>query len=302
MRTKSLFLIFLLGSLVFFSGCLREYNNVEVTSVDIMSSPQDKGAILTVTPYIQNNQNSDTGILTLQVKIREPSSNLMVAEKDSDIGYIKGKSGSSSSVTMTVSNAGEYGVEVLVLEGGKTIAQSYSSVLVKPKPGPGEPADIKLTDMNLVVTKIYNDASGALVDVSPGIYNQGGDSKPLTVEVTARVDAYTAYTKTDDIGIIKGASRVRGKVTFDIPRNREYTFSVSVTESGKNVVGGTVPDKIKLSEVKFNTPMTYVLVEEGKPVAAAATATSRPKEPGFEITMAMIGILIVYGICHRIRR
>ncbi len=256
MNPKFLILIFLLGSLVFFSGCLREYNNVEITSVDIMSSPQDDGAKLTITPYIQNNQNSDTGVLTLQVKIREPSSNLIVAEKDSDIGYIKGKSGTSGSVTMTVSNAGEYGVEVLVLEGGKTISQSYSSVLVKPKPGPGEPADIKLTDMNLVITKIYNDASSAIVDVSPGIYNQGGDSKPLTVEVTARVDAYTAYTKTDEIGIIKGSSKLRGKVTLDIPRNKGYTLSVSVIESGKKVVGGTVHDKIKLSEVKFKTPMT----------------------------------------------
>ena len=295
MNPKFLFLIFLLGSLVFFSGCLREYNNVEITSVDIMSSPQDDGTKLTITPYIQNNQNSDTGVLTLQVKIREPSSNLIVSEKDSDIGYIKSKSGTTGSVTMTVSNVGEYGVEVLVLEGGKTIAQSYSSVVVKPKPGPGEPADIKLTDMNLVITKIYNDASSAIVDVSPGIYNQGGDSKPLTVEVTARVDAYTAYTKTDEIGIIKGGSNLRGKVTLDIPRNKEYTFSVSVFESGRKVVGGTVHDKIKLSEVKFNTPMTYVFVEEGKPVA---TATPKPT-PGFEIMISMIGILIVYGICHK---
>jgi hypothetical protein len=297
MNPKFLFLIFLLGTLVFFSGCLREYNNVE-TSVDIMSSPQDDGAKLTITSYIQNNQNSDTGLLALQVKIREPSSNLIVAEKDLDIGYIKGKSGTSASVTMTVSNAGEYGVEILVLEGGKTISQSYSSVVVKPKPGPGEPADIKLTDMNLVITKLYNDASSAIVDVSPGIYNQGGDSKPLTIEVTARVDAYTAYTKTDEIGIIKGSSKLRGKVTLDIPRNKEYTFSISVIESGRKVVGGTLPDKIKLSEVKFNTPMTYVLVEEGKPVAAA---TPKPT-PGFEIMMAVIGILIVYGICHRARR
>ncbi len=290
-HTKFLFLIFILSSLIF-SGCLKEYDNVVITSVDVMSSPQADGTKLTITPYVQNNQDADTGILTLQVKIREPSTNLIVAEKNSDIGYIKSKSSYSNSVSLTVSNPGEYGIDVQVLEGAKILAQYYTPVNVKATPGPGQPADIKLTDMNLVITKFVNDATSAVVEISPGIYNQGGDSQPLTVEVTARVDPYTAYTQSDELGVIKSTNRVRGKVSFVLPRNKEYSFSVNVIENGKTLVRGNVNEKVKLNNIKFNTPMTYVIIEEGKPIAT-------PKEPGFELAIALIGILLVYSIRMR---
>lgn len=289
--TRFLFLIFILGSLIF-SGCLREYDNVVITSVDVMSSPQADGTKLTITPYVQNNQNTDTGILTLQVKIREPSTNLIVAEKNSDIGYIKSKSSYSNSVSLTVPNPGEYGIEVQVIEGAKILAQYYTPVNVRATPGQGQPADIKLTDMNLVITKFVNDATSAVVEISPGIYNQGGDSQPLTVEVTARVDPYTAYTQSDELGVIKSTNRVRGKVSFVLPRNKEYSFSVNVVESGKTIVTGNVNEKVKLNNIKFNTPMTYVIIEEGKPIAT-------PQEPGFGLAIALIGILLVYSIRMR---
>lgn len=137
MRIRFLFFILIISSIIF-SGCLREYDNVVITSVDVMSSPQENGTKLTVTPYVQNNLNTDTGLLTLMIKIKEPSTNLIVAEKDSDIGYIKSKSYSSNSISMTVANPGEYGVEVQVFEGGKLVAQNYVPVTVKQKPGPGE--------------------------------------------------------------------------------------------------------------------------------------------------------------------
>lgn len=156
--------------------------------------------------------------------------------------------------------------------------------------------------MNLIVTKIYNDGTGAFVDVSPAIYNDGGDSKSLTMEVTARIDQYTSYTKSDDLGIVKGTSGVRGKVSFDIPRNREYTFTVNVMENGKIAASGSVSNKIKLNELKYNTPVTFILVEEGKPVTAAATmAPGASKQPGFEIAFALISVLIVYSIRTIIR-
>jgi len=291
MRIRFLFFILIISSIIF-SGCLREYDksdNIVITSVDVMSSQQEDGTKLTVTPYVQNNLNKDTGVLTVRIKIKEPSTNLIAAEKDSDIGYIKSKSYSYNSISMTVANPGEYGVEVQVFEGGKLVAQNYVPVTVKQKSGPGQPSDIKLLDMNLVVTKIYSDSTAALVDVSPGVYNQGGDSSQLTIEVTARVDPYTAYTKSDDIGIVKGGESRRAKVTFDLPRNREYSFEVSAIESGKTVISSKVNEKIKLNEIKYNVPKTYSLVEEGKPVAAATT-----KEPGFEAAFAVVGILLIY--------
>jgi len=289
MRIRSLFFIFILGGIIL-SGCIREYDEVVITSVDVMSSPQDGGTKLRITPYVQNNLNADTGTLTLRIKIKEPSTNLIVAEMDSDLGYIKSKSSAYNSISMTVADPGEYMVEVQVFEGGKLLAQNYAPVTVKQKPGPGEPSDIKLMDMNLVVTKIYSDGSGALVDVSPGIYNQGGDSGTLAIEVTARVDQYTQYLRSDEIGIVKGSESRRGKATFDIPRNREYSFTVSVVESGKTVTSAKVNEKIKLNELKYNIPVTYVLVEEGKPVA---TATPK-REPGFEVAIALSGIIMIY--------
>lgn len=288
MRIRFLFFILILGGIIL-SGCIREYDEVVITSVDVMSSPQDDGTKLTVTPYVQNNLNTDTGTLTLRIKIKEPSTNLIVEEKDSDLGYIKSKSSAYNSISMTVADPGEYKVEVQVFEGGKLLAQNYASVTVKQKPGPGQQSDIKLMDMNLVVTKIYSDGSAALVDVSPGIYNQGGDSRPVTIEVTARVDQYTQYTKSDDIGIVKGSESRRGKVTFDIPRNREYSFAVSVVESGKTLTSAKVNEKTKLNELKYNIPVTYVLVEEGKPVA-----TTPKREPGFEVAIALAGIMMIY--------
>lgn len=292
MRIKLLFFVLILSGIIL-SGCIREYDEVVITSVDVMSSQQDDGTKLTVTPYVQNNLNTDTGALTLRIKIKEPSTNLIVAEKDSDMGYIKSKSSAYNSISMTVADPGEYMVEVQVFEGGKLLAQNYAPVTVKQKPGPGQPSDIKLMDMNLVVTKIYSDGSGALVDVSPGIYNQGGDSGALTIEVTARVDQYTQYTRSDDIGIVKGSESRRSKVTFDIPRNREYSFAVSVVESGKTVTSAKVNEKIKLNELKYNMPVTYVLVEEGKPAAAATTKKS---EPGFEVAIGLAGIIMIYLI------
>jgi hypothetical protein len=79
-------------------------------------------------------------------------------------------------------------------------------------------------------------------------------------------------------------------VTFDIPRNREYSFEVSAVENGKTVMSTKVNEKIKLSEIKYNIPKTYSLVEEGKPVATAA----EKNEPGFEAAFAVVGILLIY--------
>jgi hypothetical protein len=292
-----IFLIFILGSL-FFSGCLKEEGSVFITSTDVMYSQEGDGTILTVTPYIRNDMSTDTGILSVKVNIKEPSTNLIVASKDSNIGYIKSKNSASNSLSLKVTDPGEYAIEVLVFEGSKLMTQSYTQVTVKAKPEQGQPSDIKLTDMTLLITKI-NDASTAVVEISPGIYNQGGDSKPLTIEVTAQTDPYYTIVQSDSINVVKSTNRVRSKVTFiSMPRNKEYTFSVKVLENGREVALAKVPDKIKLNTIKYNEIMNYVFVEEGKPAAAAAT----PKEPGFQGIAALMGILVVYRIINRNRK
>ncbi len=279
---KFLFLIIIISLIL--SGCLREYGSVAIISVDVMtSSQQDDGTKLTITPYIRNNLDTGTGILTVKVKIKDPSTNLIVADKDSDIGYIKSQSQAYNSVSLLIVNPGDYIIEVQVFEEGRLLDQYSAPVKVKAAPLHAQPAEIKLMDMKLVITKFVNDASSAVVEVSPGVYNQGGDSKPLTIQVTARIDPYTAYTESDEIGIVKSTNQVRGKVSYVLPRNREYSFTMSVIEDRKIVASAKVDEKIDLNKIKYNTPMTFVLVEEGKP---------KPKEPGFEVGIALIGILL----------
>lgn len=295
MKLKAfLFFILIVTAL---SGCLKEYGNVYVSSTDVMYSQEEDGTKLTVTPYIRNDQDTDTGLLTVKIKIKEPSTNLIVSQKDSDIGYIKSKSSSFNSVSLKVSNPGEYVVEVQVFEGGKMLNQLVTPVTVKAKPAQGQPSDIKLIDMTIVITKLLNDATTAVVEVSPGLYNQGGDSNPLTLEVTAQIDPYNTYVQSDSINILKSETRARGKVTFTIPRNKEYSFTVNVLENGRTVAQSKLVDKVKLNTLKYNEPITNVLVEEGKP-----KPVETPKEPGFLVASALIGILLVYHIIIRRRR
>jgi hypothetical protein len=298
------FLIFILGSL-FFSGCLKEEGSVTITSTDVMYSQEGDGTRLTIIPYIRNDMGVDTGILSIKVNIKEPSTNLIVATKDSDIGYIKSKNSASNSVSLKVTDPGEYSVEVQVFEGSKLMAQSYTQVTIKEKPAQGQSSDIKLTDMNLVITKLLNDASMAVIEISPGLYNQGGDSKPLTIEVTAQIDPYNTYVQSDSINVVTSTNRVRSKVTFTIPRNKEFSISVKVLENGREVALAKVPDKIKLNTIKYNEPKNYILVEEGKPVAmetAKPAAAATPKEPGFQGFTALMGLLAMYCIMKRTGR
>lgn len=295
-RSLSL-LLFLIFIIIIPSGCLQEYGDLRITNVDVMAVPQDDVNKLTVTTYIQNNLNTDSGVLSVKVKVRDPSTNLIVVEKDSDIGYIKSGSSSSNTMSLVVSGTGDFQIEVNLFEKGTILDQYLYPVTVKAQQSPDAPANIKLTDMNLVIKQFVNDASKAVVDISPGIYNQGGDSRPLVMEVTARVNPYTVYTESDELGIIKGSSSVRGSVRFIIPKKRDYTFTVRIMEGGRTVVSGNVDYVIGLNDIKKNTLMTYPFVEEGVPVVEAEEESK--EEPGFQAVFALIGILLVYNIIHR---
>lgn len=294
-----LFLFFVIIG-IFLSGCLKEDGSVTIASTDVMYSQEGEGTRLTVTPYIRNDMSADTGILSVKINIKEPSTNLIVASKDSNIGYIKSKKSASNTLSLKVTDPGDYSIEVQVFEGSKLMALSYTPVTVKARSTQGQPSDIKLTDMNLLVTKLLNDASMAVVEVSPGLYNQGGESKPLTLEVTAQIDPYNTYIQSDSINVVKSTNMVRGKVTFTIPRNKEYSISVKVIENGREVSIARVPDKIKLYTIKYNENVNYVFVQEGKPVETASKpASATPKESGFQGIVAVLGILLVYVIINR---
>lgn len=286
----SIFILIFIFICLIFSGCLKEYDDIHITDMDIMSIPKDTGTELTITSYVQNDQDTDSGSLSLKVTVEDPSTNLNVAEKETGIGYIKSKSQSHYSVSLSVPEPGEYFIEVELLENGNVLSNYVNIVTLEVRKDAKEPADILLTDMNLVIKQYVDGVSKVVVEVSPGIYNQGGDSGLLTMEVRAMVDPYSVYTESDEMGMIRGSGRVRGNVQFILPKNSEYTFSVNIEENGRSVVSGSVDETIRLNEIMFNTPMTYNIVEEGKPPVPTPAHTDTP---GFHGLTAILCLLLV---------
>jgi hypothetical protein len=203
-----------------------------------------------------------------------------------------------NSASFEVPEPGKYAIEVQLFEDDKHLETMGTLVTVKKTSTVDQPADIKLTDMNLVITKFVSSDQEAVVDISPGIYNEGGDSKSLNMVVTARVDPYKVYTESDKLGILKGSSLVRGNVRFILPRNAKYTFTVVVEENGQEVVMSETPEPIKLDEIyRIDVTKTYPLVEEGTPVTEEDV--SEAETPGFQSLMAFIALLLVFGVINR---
>ncbi len=163
-----------------------------IQDVDVMSTPKGEGTLLTVTPYIRNDQDTDSSMLSVKVKIVDQETQLIVAEKDMDMGYIKAHSLAYNSLSLEVENSGNYDVEVQLFEDSQLIGSESRAVTLKVNSSTGQPADILLTDMNLIITQFTDKDTKAVVDVSPAIYNQGGDSKALTMVVIAKKDPYSA--------------------------------------------------------------------------------------------------------------
>jgi hypothetical protein len=199
-------------------------------------------------------------------------------------------------VSLEVENPGNYDVEVQLFEDIQLIGSERRAVTLKVNSSKGQPADILLTDMNLIITQFTDGDTKVVVDVSPSIYNQGGNSKALTMVVTAKKDPYTAYTESDELGIVKGSSRLRGHVRFVLPRKAEYTFSVAVEENGREIVSSEVPEPIKMDKIERNIAKNYPIVEKGTPVEAP---TEKKGSPGFESSIVCAVLLLTAGIVKR---
>ncbi|WP_156164105.1 hypothetical protein [Methanosarcina sp. 2.H.T.1A.15] len=276
-------------------GVFREYEEIFIQDVDVMSTPQGEGALLTVTPYIRNDQNTDSSMLSVKVKIIDQETRLIVAEKDLDMGYIKARSLAYNSVSLGVADPGDYEVEVQLFKEGQLLDSGGSFVTIKAETFADQPADILLTDMNLVITQFTDRDAKAVVDISPGVYNQGGDSKALTMVITARTDPYTAYTESDELGIVKGSSRLRGHVRFVLLRRDEYTFSVTVEENGREIVTSEVLEPIKMDQIERQVTKNYPLMEEDMPVEAP----EKEDTPGFGGAIVFAALLLTACIMHR---
>lgn len=294
----SIFLILVLSSGCFESpgGVFKDYNAVVIQDVDVMSTPKGDGTLLTVTPYIRNDQDTDSSMLSVKVKIVDQETRLIVAEKNIDMGYIKARSLAYNNLSLEVQNPGNYDVEVQLFDDSRLIGSENRAVTIKVNSSTGQPADILLTDMSLIITQFTDKDSKAVVDVSPAIYNQGGDSKALTMVVSARKDPYTAYTESDELGIVKGSSRLRGHVRFILQRNAEYAFSITVEEDGREVVTSEVLQPVKMDQIERNVAKNYTLVEKGTPVEVP---TAKKTSPGFEGSIVCAVLLSTAGMVKR---
>lgn len=296
----AVFLIIIFLGSILSSGCFESpggifkgSNEVVIQDVDIMSTPKEGSTLLTVTPYLQNNQDTDSSMLSVKVKVIDQETQLIVAEKSMDMGYIKAHSQAHNSISLEVEKPGNYDVEVQLFEDNQSIWMEQRSISIKSYTSTSQPADILLTDLNLIITQFTDKDSKALVDISPAIYNQGGDSKALTMIVTARKDSYTAYNESDELGIVKGSSRVRGHVRFVLQKNAEYTFSVTIEENGQVLASSEVIQPVKLDQIEKNVAKNYTLVQEGTP---RETPTKAPGSPGFEVSIMFVVLLLTAGI------
>jgi len=303
------FLISILLIIILSSGCsgdskdvFREYNEVFIQDIDVMSTQQGENTLLTVTPYIRNDQDTDSSMLSVKVKIIDEETSLIVAEKDVDMGYVKAQSLAYNAVSLGTVKPGNYEVEAQLFQDGALLSSWSEFVTIKAELAVDQPAEILLTDMNLVITQFTDRDAKAVVDISPGIYNQGGDSKALTMIVTAKADEYTSYTESDDLGIIKGSGQLRGHVRFVFPRRAEYTFSVTVEENGQEIITSETTEPIKMDKIERNVVKNYPLVEEGTPVELPeeeGTSDSKSSTPGFEGLGMCIVLLLAAGVINR---
>ncbi len=135
-----------------------------------MATPQEENALLTVTPYIRNDQDTDSSMLSVKVKIIDEETHLIAAEKDADMGYVKARSLIYNAVPLggTVNPGGNYQVEVqLFREGGEILDSGSEHITIRVDTSVDQPADILLTDMNLVITQFTDRDAKAVVDISP---------------------------------------------------------------------------------------------------------------------------------------
>lgn len=301
------FLISILLILILSSGCFggskdifREYDEVFIQDMDVMSTPQGENTLLTVTPYIRNDQDTDSSMLSVKVKVIDEKTRLTVAEKDLDMGYVKAESLAHNAVSLGTIKPGNYEVEAQLLREGQLIGSWSEYIIIEANASADQPADILLTDMNLVITQFTDRDAKAVVDISPGVYNQGGDSKPLKMVVTARTDEYTSYTESDELGIVKGSGQLRGHVRFVFPRRAEYTFSVTVEENGQEIITSETTEPVKMDRIERNIVKNYPLVEEGTPaeLPAEEEASGESSTPGFEGIMCVV-LLLAAGVINR---
>ncbi len=303
---KSLTFLFFFAVLLFSisSGCINDDLQEEspqplISSVDVMTLSSDEDFELKVTVYVQNPQEADTGSLSLKVKTRNPETNLIGAENVAEIGYLKAGTHTYKSMTFTVPKGGEQVIEAELFEND-ILTDSYSTPVQLVAEKKDEEPSIMLTDLVIETKQVTNYGKDIIVDVSPGILNQGEELSKLTLVITAISDPYTRYTGSTIISNVEANRRTRGSLRMTVPADDEYQFEIAVQSEGDVLTSARSSDFIKLHDLKTDTPVTYLLIEEGAPVEEPVDETAEEEPaPGFTLIIAGLAAILAFGIFKR---
>ncbi|MBP1908428.1 DUF7490 domain-containing protein [Methanolobus bombayensis] len=312
MKVMNLLLFFSIFVFCVSSGCINqdvieETPHPRITNMDVMSTPANEEFELKVTAYIQNPLNTDTGSLSLKVKAKDPSTNLIIAEHEESVGYLKANEQSYKTISFNVAGDGDKIVLIELFEDGSLVDESSTHVRLVSEVTEEVP-NVILTDLMIETIQATNYGEDIIFEASPGLYNQGEEANKITVVVTAIVDDYTRYTGSAIASNLEQSQKTRATVRMTVPADKSYSFNVDVIVDGEVTSSAQTTSSIKLHDLKLETPTTYSLVESSSPIAEEMPAeeeeesveeTTEEESPGFETPLFVVAILCAMGILRR---
>ena len=312
MKVMNLLLFFSIFAFCISSGCINQ-NMIEetphpiITNVDVMSTPDGEVFELKVTAYIMNPLDTDTGSLSLKVKAKDYSTNLIIAEHEESVGYLKAQEQSYKTISFNVPKSGEQFVVIELFEDGSLVDESTTHVRLVSEVTEEVP-DVILTDLMIETIQATNYGEDIIFEASPGIYNQGDEANKITVVVTAIVDDYTRYTGSAIASNLENNQKTRATVRMTVPADQSYSFYVDVIVDGEITSSAATTSSIKLHDLKLETPKTYTLVASSTPVeevtedeAVEETTADNTEEesPGFKAPVVIVAMICAMGILRR---
>ena len=319
----AILLIILIGALL--SSILyinTDTGYLDITHISASVTFVKDGTELLVEPQLENTRKSDSGSITLKIKVKDDRySNTILGQGTNSIGYIKKDDTQKINVFIPMSGevVGLYYIEIDMFEGEEYLLTRSARINI-PKPGSVIlDSDLRFVDMEGIVTRITNES--ALISFSPGVKNVGGISKVVTLNLILN-DADSGRMvdqEGENLGIIKSGETKFGDVSFISEVNNSYDISIEVFENGKDKIKGSVVDTLDLKTVKEDTSLKFQILEKGvPPISTPVTPvpTEPPseadvgvdyemppsEEPGFESIFAIVGLLAVAYLLRRNKR
>ena len=314
-KTGFLFLILILTGvvlsvLIYFGS---NTGTLDINEIDASVTFVQNGTELLVRPQLENSKKSDSGSINLNIKVKSPGSGQILGQGNASIGYVKANNIQTANVFIPMSGEviGLHNIEISLFEGGEFLLSRSANINI-PDPSPKpikENSDLKFIDMGVIVTKSSNDT--ALISLTPGIKNEGGNSDVVTLNLrlTDSENDRQVYQQGDNIGIIRDGESKISRIGITVIDNRSYDFFIEVFEGGQDSISGNAVQKLDLNETTKGKLLKFQFHQVGVPPVTAPidgddvdVHYERPtyeEEPGFEAIFSIVGLLAVAYILRR---